>query len=74
MSPMQQDEADEVPVTAHEKFAKSSNPWPRVEAQESKEVMEMQKRKPGLARRQGNRWDQYGESSSASPSRDRWNE
>ena len=35
---------------------------------ESMEVARMQKRKLCPTRRQGNRWDQYGESSSASPS------
>ena len=63
--PTQIDEKDEVPTRAHGEFATTSNPWLRKEEQEAKEVSEMQKRKPGLARRQGN---QYGESSSASPS------
>ena len=66
--PAQNDEKDEVPTRAHGEFATTSNPWLRIEEQESKEVAEMQKRKPGLTRRQGDRWDQYGESSSASPS------
>ena len=53
---------------SHGEFANTSNPWQRKEDQEAKEVTEMQRRKPGPARRQGNRWDHYGESSSASPS------
>ena len=64
----QNDEDDEIPTRAHGKFAATTNPWLRVEDQESKEVAEMQRRKPCSTRRQGNRWDQYGESSSASPS------
>ena len=51
-----------------EKYATTSNPWPREEEKELSEVARMQKRKPCPTRRQGNRWDQYGESSSASPS------
>ena len=49
----QNDKTDEVPTRAHGEFANTSNPWLRIEAQESREVAEMQKRKPGLARRQG---------------------
>ena len=66
--PTQIDENEEVPTRAHGEYAKTNNPWPRKEDLESKEVAEMQKRKPGPARKKGNRWDQYGESSSASPS------
>ena len=66
--PAQTLEKEEVPTRSHGEFAATSNPWQRREEQEAKEVMEMQKRNPGIARRQGNRWDQYGESSSASPS------
>ena len=61
-------EREEVHTRSHGEFAATSNPWQRREDQEAKEVAEMQKRKPGPVRRQGNRWDQYGESSSASPS------
>ena len=64
----QHDEANEFPTRAHGEFATTENPWPRKGEQESKAVAEMQKRKPCSTRRQGNRWDQYGESSSASPS------
>ena len=49
-------------------YATTANPWPREGEKESIEVARMQKRKPCSTRRQGNRWDQYGESSSASPS------
>ena len=66
--PMKNDETDEIPTRAQGEYANTSNPWPRVEEKESKAVAEMQKRKPCSTRRQGNRWDQYGESSSASPS------
>ena len=66
--PAQMLEKEEVPTRSHGEFAATSNPWQRREEQEAKEVAEMQKRKPGPVRRQGNRWDQYGESSSASPS------
>ena len=69
--PTQNDETVEIPTRAHGEFATTSNPWPRKEEQESKAVADMQKRKPCSTRkqkRQGSRWDQYGESSSASPS------
>ena len=66
--PAQIDEKEEVTTRAHGEFANTSNPWQRKDDQEAKEVTEMQRRKPGPVRRQGNRWDQYGESSSASPS------
>ena len=59
---------ENVPTRSHGKFANTFNPWPRQEELEAKDVMEIQKRTPGNPRRQGNRWDQYGESSSASPS------
>ena len=62
------DETDEIPTRAKGEYATTNNPWPREEAKESMEVARMQKRKPCSTRRQGNRWDQYGESSSASPS------
>ena len=66
--PAQTSEKEEVPTRSHGEFATTHNPWQRKEELEAKEAMEMQKRTPGNARRQGNRWDQYGESSSASPS------
>ena len=66
--PTQVLEKEEVPTRSHGEFAATSNPWQRKEELEAKDVMEVQKRNPGVARRQGNRWDQYGESSSASPS------
>ena len=62
------DETDEIPTRAQGEYVTTSNPWPREEAKESMEVARIQKRKPCPTRRQGNRWDQYGESSSASPS------
>ena len=66
--PTKNDETDEIPTRAQGEYANTSNPWPRVEEKELKAVAEMQERKPCSTRRQGNRWDQYGESSSASPS------
>ena len=63
------DETDEIPTRAKGEYATTNNPWPREEAKESMEVARrMQKRKPCSIWRQGNRWDQYGEASSASPS------
>ena len=64
--PAQTLEKEDVPTRSHGEFATTHNPWQRKEELEAKEVMEMQKRTPGNPRRQGNRWDQYGESSSAS--------
>ena len=64
-------EPTELPTRAHGEFAETHNPWPRKEALEAKEASEIQKRKSGFTRKQGNRWDQYGDSSSASPSETR---
>ena len=50
------------------KYAASFNPWPRDEQREARDITGVQKRKPYTHRRQGNRWDQYGESSSAASS------
>ena len=47
------------------KYAASFNPWPRDEHREARDITGVQKRKPHTHQRQGNRWDQYGESSSA---------
>ena len=66
--PTKNNETDEIPTRARGEYANTSNPWPRVEEKESKAVAEMQKRKPCSTQRQGNKRDQYGESSSASPS------
>ena len=66
--PAQIDEKEEATTRSHGEFANTDNPWQRKEEQEAKEVTEMQRRRPGPARRQGNQWDHYGESSSASPS------
>ena len=47
----------------------SPKQWlPTDEEKEAKAMAEMHKRKPCPTRRQGNRWDQYGESSSAASS------
>ena len=61
-------EKEDAPTRLRGEFVTTFNPWPRKEDLEAKDVMEIQKRTPGYSRRQGNRWDQYGESSSASPS------
>ena len=53
------------PIRSEGKFAASTNPWPRDEQKEARDIAGVQKRKPYPHRRQGNRWDQYGESSSA---------
>ena len=66
--PAKMNEKEEAITRSHGEFASTDNPWQRKEEQEAKEVTEMQRRRPGPSRRQGNRWDQYGESSSASPS------
>ena len=53
------------------KYAASFNPWPRDEQREARDITVItgvQKRKPYTHRRQGNRWDQYGESLSAASS------
>ena len=59
-------QSDEIITRANGVFATTSNPWPRREEEESRAVAGMQKRRPCSTR--SNRWDQYGESSSASPS------
>ena len=56
------------PIRAEGEYATTENPWPRDEVKESRDIAGMQKRKPYPHRRQGNRWDQYGESSSAASS------
>ena len=61
-------QSDEIITRANGVFATTSNPWPRREEEESRAVASMQKRRPCSTRSQGNRWDEYGESSSASPS------
>ena len=66
--PAKMNEKEEAITRSHGEFASTDNPWLRKEEQEAREVTEMQRRRPGPSRRQGNRWDQYGESSSASPS------
>ena len=56
------------PIRSEGGYATSSNPWPRDEQREARDITGVQKRKPYTHRRQGNRWDQYGESSSAASS------
>ena len=52
--PAQTLEKEDVPTRSHGVFADTCNPWQRKEALEAKEAMEVQKRNPGNARRQGN--------------------
>ena len=56
------------PVRTEGKYSVPTNPWPRDPEKEERDVAGVQKRKPYVHRRQGNRWDQYGESSSAASS------
>ena len=56
------------PIRSGGKYVASTNPWPRDEQKEARDIAGVQKRKPYTHRRQGNRWDQYGESSSAASS------
>ena len=56
------------PIRSEGSYATSSNPWPREEQKEARDITGVQKRKPYTHRRKGNRWDQYGESSSAASS------
>ena len=53
---------------SHGEFAATMNAWPREEEKETKAAAEVYKRKSHPNRRQGNRWDQYGESSSSATS------
>ena len=59
------------PTRSEGEYATTESPWPRDEVKESRDISGLQKRKPYGPyphRRQGNRWDQYGESSSAASS------
>ena len=49
-------------------YAVPTDPWPGDPEKEEQDTTGVQKRKPYVYRRQGNRWDQYGESSSAASS------
>ena len=57
------------PVRAEARYSSPTNPWPRDPEAEARDMAGVQKRKPTY-KRQGpsNRWDQYGESSSATSS------
>ena len=57
------------PVRAEGRYSSPTNPWPRIPESEERDTAGVQKRKP-IYKRQGpgNRWDQYGESSSAASS------
>ena len=56
------------PIRSEGKYVASSNPRPRDEQKETRDIAGVQRRKPYTHRRQGNRWDQYGESLSAASS------
>ena len=56
------------PIRSEGEYVASTNPWPRDEQKEARDITGVQKGKPYSHRRQGNRWDQYGESSSAASS------
>ena len=53
------------PVRAEGNFIVPMIPWPRIPEQEERDIAGVQKRKPYVHKRQGNCWDKYGESSSA---------
>ena len=61
----------EYPVRASGEYAPVENPWPRITDKEERDIAGATKRKPFTHRQQGNRWDQYGESSSAASSASR---
>ena len=57
------------PVRSEGKHSSPTNPWPRDPEAEARDMAGVQKRKPTYKRQgPGNRWDQYGESSSAASS------
>ena len=57
------------PVRPEGENSSPTNPWPRDLEAEPREMVGVQKRKPTYKRQgPGNRWDQYGESSSAASS------
>ena len=56
------------PVRSEGHYVVPMIPWPRIPEKEERDIAGVQKRKPYVHRRQGNRWDQYGESSSATSS------
>ena len=55
------------PIRATGIYATVQTPWPRDGEKEARDIAAT-KRKPYPHRKQGNRWDQYGESSSAASS------
>ena len=62
-------EGRENPIRSSGIYATVGNPWPRIAEKEERDIAGATKRKPYPHRRQGNRWDQYGESSSAASSK-----
>ena len=56
------------PVRSEGDYVVPMIPRPRIPEKEEQEIAGVQKRKPYVHRRQGKRWDQYGESSSATSS------
>ena len=58
-----------IPVRAEGEYSVPTNPWPRDSEREERDTTGVKKRKPVYRRRgPSNRWDQYGESSSAASS------
>ena len=57
-----------LPIRAEGKYAAVQTPRPRDEMKETQDIARVTRRKPYTHRRQGNRWDQCGESSSAASS------
>ena len=56
------------PVRAEGKYIVPMIPWPGIPEKEERDIAGVQKRKPYVHRGQGNHWNQYGESSSATSS------
>ena len=56
------------PVRSEGQYVVPENPWPRDPEKEARDNANVQKRKLYVSRRQGNRWDQYGEASSSATS------
>ena len=56
------------PVRTEGRYIVLVTPWPRIPEKEERDIAGVQNKKPYVYKRQGNRWDQYGESSSATSS------
>ena len=60
------------PVRAEGNYVVPMIPWPRIPEKEERDNAGVQKRKPYVYRRQGNRWDQYGITSDQMNSESTW--